>query len=241
MEGNQNYGFNISNNTKIFIAVFLFISYSAFIIFIMNRLINSIQADYHNISKINTKYNISCLYKDLFHIFKLFNLQVLSFDILIIYISTFESIELINRYLEKMFQSFLYFNYFFFGPILFGVVILCMKFGNEISFIYDKKTNNIFEFDYINLFIIFTYILISFTVAVICPILYSFNDICNSIKMKRYGNYLVGYIFWAFALHNSDGNRLVNINRENNGQNNQNIQNFIMPFDNQLLFNDFND
>ena len=241
MEGNQNLRFNTSNNTKIFIAIFMFISYIVFIITIINRVIISIQVDYQHISNINTKFNISCLYKDVFHIFNLLNLQVLSFDILIIYISTFESIELINRNLEKIFQSFLYFNYFFFGPILFGVVILCMKFGNEISFIYDKKTNNIFDFDYINLFFIFTYILISFTVSVICPIIYSFNDMSNSIKMKRYGNYLIGYIFWSIALSNPDGNRRVNINRENNGQNEQNLQNFIMPFDNPLLINDLND
>ena len=238
MEGNQNLRFNTSNNTKIFIAIFLFISYTVFIICIMNRVIISIQVDYQHISNINTKFNISCFYKDLFHIFNLFNLQVLSFDILIIYISTFESIDLINRNLEKIFQSFLYFNYLFFGPILFGVVILCMKYGNEISFIYDKKTNYIFDFDYINLFFIFTYILISFTVAVICPILYSYNDLCNSIRMKRYGNYLIGYIFWSIALYSPDGNRRINFNRENNGQNDQNIQNFMMPIDNPLLFND---
>ena len=87
-----------------------------------------------------------------------------------------------------------------FGPILFGVVILCMKHGNEISFIYDKKTNNIFDFDYINFIFIFIYILVSFTVSIICPIIYSLNDLTNSIKMKRYGNYLIGYIFWSIAL-----------------------------------------
>ena len=112
MEGNQNLRFNTSNNTKIFIAIFLFISYTVFIICIMNRIITSIQVDYQNISNINTKFNISCLYKDLFHIFNLINLQVLSFDILIIYISTFESVDLINRNLEKIFQSFLLWAHF---------------------------------------------------------------------------------------------------------------------------------
>ena len=178
------------------------------------------------------------LYKSFFDIYKEFHFLFICLDIIILMISSFEWSYHIRLFFENCMDTFIYFNYLFYGPFLFGVVILCMKYGNEITFIYDIKTLKNIALDYENIFIIFIYIFIAFSITIIGPIFYSFNYFNNSIKFKRYGNYLLGKLFWYFALKNSNGIGLRINNNIGNvpNQNEQEIQNNIMPFDENALF-----
>ena len=83
------------------------------------------------------------LLKKFFHIFNIFNILILLLDSIFIMFLSYESNYLIQLYFEKNINAFIYFNYLFFGPFLFGVVILCMKYGNEITFIYNEKTKKL--------------------------------------------------------------------------------------------------
>ena len=120
-----------------------------------------------------------------------------------------------------------------------------MKYGNEITFVYDKRENRNISLDYTNIFIIFIYIFISFSITIIFPFIYSFSYFSNSIKFKKHGNYLLGKIFWYIALNNSEdiGSRLNNNAQNEENENDQNIQDNIIPFyqNNNLLDNIFNE
>ena len=242
MEGNLNARINNTIKAKISISILLFLLFSYIIIMQMFFNIKHLQKYYNNIP-IET-FKKLYLYKDLFNLFKLFSCIFMALDILIIYIDSFEIYSL--NIFDYNIQTFLYFNYFFFGPILFGVVILCMKYGNELTFLYDTKTLNTIALDFKNIFIIFLYIFVSFSVTMISPIYYSYIFFINSIKFKRFGDFLLGTIFWKFALYFSDGIGLrLNNNIGNPGVQNeqQNIQNNIMLFDgeNPFLLPNFED
>ena len=223
-----------------------FITIMIFLLFNIYQIYNSIWLIHKQYQEMDIQlFRKIYLYKGFFDIYKEFHFLVLCLDIIILMISSFEWNYRIGLLFENCTDTFIYFNYLFYGPFLFGVVILCMKYGNEITFIYDIKTQKNVALDYENIFIIFIYIFISFTIAIIGPIFYSFNYLNNSIKFKRYGNYLIGKIFWYFALKYSDGLGLRVNNNVGNApnQNGQEIQNIILPFDENalLLGNNFID
>ena len=243
MEGPQNQRNSTANK---FCIISSFCTLIIFIFFIIYQIFNSIWLIKKQYIIMDTVlFKKICLYKELFNIYKEFNFFVICIDLIILMIASFDWNYYIGIFIDNFTDAFLYFNYLYFGPFLFGVVILLMKYGNEITFIYDQKLKRNIALDYKNISIIFIYIFISFTIAIICPIFYAFNYFNDSIKFKRYGNYLLGRLFWYFALKYSD-DLYLRINNNNignggnqNGQefpNEQDIQNNIFPF-NELLDN----
>ena len=239
MENNQNNRNQPSN--KFLISACIFVLLCALVnIYQISYTINLIKDKYHKMELELFKKMI--LYKGLFDIYKEFHFLILILDLIYFIISSLEFNNLYQTFFQKLNRVFIFFNYLFFGPFLFGVVILCMKYGNELTFIYDPKEKANVGLHHGNIFIIFIYILISFTVAIIAPIFYSFKYFDDSIKFKRYGNFLLGKIFWHFALKYFDGFNHI-INNENEGVNNnaQEIQNNIFPIDDYLLLDNMID
>ena len=239
MENNQNVRNNYSNKCLISAGGFIFVGIFINILQISHT-IDLIKDNYHKMELSLFKKMI--LYKCLFDIYKEFHCFILLLDLIFLIISSMEFNNIIQSFFQKIFQVFSYINYLFFGPFLFGVVVICMKYGNEITFIYDPKTKTPVGLHYTNIFIIFIYIFISFTLTIILPIFYSYSYFSDSIKFKRYGNFLLGKIFWYFALKYFGGfNNIIN-NREVVNPNRQEIQNIIRPFDeNALLLGDIFD
>ena len=234
MEGNQeDHRINNRNKCILMIIINFLIALSIACIIKMPLTINSIIKEYNKMEITSFKKNI--LYKKFFDVYTEFNCLICFLDIIILIIYENNFIYIFQSFFVRMTQAFVYFNYFFFGPFLFGVVVLCMKYGNEITFIYDEKKQINVALDYINILIIFIYIFISFTIGIIGPLAYSYTYFANSIKFKRYGNYLLGKIFWKIFII-SAGNITIRI--DNNiieNQNNQEIQNNILHFDNDFL------
>ena len=222
----------ISSN-KCSITIFLLLIIIILNFYLIVRRVSLLKKEYKNNDIKVFKNNY--LYKGLFSIYQWFLIIVILLDCICFVIYFSENIDQLNLSLDNLISTFGYFNFLFFGPFQFGVIILCMKYGSEITFIYDEKGNMTHRLNIINAFFIFFYILISFTLTIIVPIFYSFTYFTNSIKFKRYGNYIVGKIFWYFALKYSDGiGLIINNNRENNeNQNNNIIQNIINNFDNE--------
>ena len=198
MEEPQNQRNNNLNNICVkcgFAAVMIFLVFNIYQIY---NSIWSIKKQYQEMD-INIFRKIY-LYKGFFDIYKEFHFLIISLDIIILIITSFEWNYRIGLLIENCTDTFIFFNYLFFGPFLLGVVILCMKYGNEITFIYEIKTQKTIALDYENIFIIFMYIFVSFSISIIGPLFYTFNFFENSIKFKRYGNYILGRIFWYIAL-----------------------------------------
>ena len=239
MENNQNNRNQCSN--KILISACIFVILCGLInIYQISYTINLIKDKYH---KMDLKlFKKMVLYKGLFDVYKEFHFLVLLLDLIYFIISSMEFNNLYQTFFHKINRIFFFFNYLFFGPFLFGVVILCMKYGNELTFIYDPKEKANVALHHGNIFIIFIYIFISFTVAIIAPIFYSYKYFDDSIKFKRNGNFLLGKIFWYFALKYFDGfNHINNIENEGINNNAQEIQNNILPIDDYLLLNNMID
>ena len=233
MEDNHNNNrINNYNNYIIIIIIICLIGLSITSIIMMRNNINLIVKEYSQM-EINS-FKRKSFYKRFFELYADFNCLICFLNIIILIVYNTNLNYIINPF-NKIKQTFIYFNYLFFGPFLFGVVILGMNYGNEITFIYDEKKKVNISLDYINIMIIFIYIFVSFTIGIIGPLYYTFTYFSDSIKFKRYGNYLLGKIFWYFICKNPSGIRIIidNNNREN--QNNQEIQNVILPFDDEFL------
>ena len=239
---NQNNQNNINHcSNKFLISALIFVLLCIFI---------DISQTCHSINLIKDKYHKMdlqlfkkiVLYKGLFDIYKEFHILILFLDLIFLIFLSMELNNLYQSFFKKLKFAFLYFNYLFFGPFLLGVVSLCMKYGNELTFIYDPKEKANVALHHGNIFIIFIYIFISFTVAIIAPIFYSYKYFDDSIKFKRNGNFLLGKIFWYFALKYFDGfNHINNIGNEGINNNAQEIQNNILPIDDYLLLNNMID
>ena len=238
MERPQNSGNNSLFNFWILIGIWSFLVCDFINIYQINNSIKYIKKNYSLMELNLFKKNI--LYKGLFDIYVEFNCFILCLDLIIITLGSIELGPTLTQFYKNIYDTIAYFNYFFFGPILFGVVVLCMRYGNEITFIYNKKEKINISLDYKNIIIIFIYIFISFSITIIFPFVYSFSYFSNSINFKRYGNYLLGKLFWYLAFNNSED---IESGFHNNTQNveNENGQNNILPFNqNDLLDNFFN-
>ena len=164
------------------------------------------------------------------------------YDLFIQFISLFLGIDLISliiipcidyfsdldAFLSKFGESFFYYNYLIFGPFLLGSLILSLKYHDKlmyscINYNPEKKTIN-FNFFFVFIFSISLSGIITFLGSIYNEDKY-FSD---SIKYKTNGNFLIGNIFWKYALSRS--HRFANrLNRNNliveiidNTENNQN-------------------
>ena len=226
---NNNNNNNLQNNsaTKI---VFLIIIFVALIILFFNlynffHIVNMIKKAYiilpHNV------FEECYLYQRLFDLFIEFLSFFLGIDLIFLtflpFIENFFNLEL---FLTKFSTTFFYFNYLVFGPFLIGCLITSLKYNRKLMYICINYNpgNKIFNFrlSFVFLFSLTLSIIITFLGSFMVEDSY-FND---SIKCKPSGNYLIGNIFWFFALRTSHSFRRERNNNLNevildNGENNQ--------------------
>ena len=133
-------------------------------------------------------------YKHCFDIFLYFTYIVICINLFIIYI--FYINQYLFRYLlKKISMTLIYINYIYFGPILFFVILLCMKNGNEIFFYFDENTQGYNKLDYINIFFLFLMVSISFPLTFIFPPISMYVHFIHTLEFKRNGNFLLGHLF----------------------------------------------
>ena len=113
----------------------------------------------------------------------------------------------------KFLDSFIFYNFYAFGPFLLGSTILAL-------FNYDKTAYNCHNEDYKNQSIdistivcLFISLLVSFAITVGYSVIGSFELFNNSIRFNSEGNYILGKLFWKYvfnrgfeALHHPENN-----------------------------------
>ena len=104
-------------------------------------------------------------------------------------------------FINKLIETFMFYNFYAFGPILLGL--------STFAFIYFDKVCNICDNDdytkqYIN-FVTVACLVISFLVSLLITVWYSavgaFDLFNNSIRFTSDGNYIIGKIFWKIVFN----------------------------------------
>ena len=225
MEGqeNSNSSRNLMNKLFVFILAVLFCCS----IFLIIRHINIIKTEYSLVS--SDEFRKKYLYKGLFHAVKNFFYSIIILETILLLIN------LPPIFISYTKYTFYYLNYIIFGPILFGSIILSMKYAEEITYSYDEKGNKFYDLNRTNMYQIFFFTILSFSLTIMGPIIDSYFYFIDSIKMKTYGNYFIGKIFWYIAVKFYRG-----IEEDNNIQVNNNNQNLVNLYDeNDLLLENF--
>ena len=117
----------------------------------------------------------------------------------------------------KLIDSFMYYNFYCFGPFLLGSTILAFCNFGKVCYSCD---NDDYNKKYLNISTVI-YLVIAFTISSLVTfgfsIISAFEYFNNSIKFTRDGNYLLGKIFWKYVFQRAihDLNRSENLDREN--------------------------
>ena len=179
----------------------------------------------HIVNLIKRAYNIlpqkvfeDCyLYPKYYELFVEFLSFFLGIDLILL-----TTIPLIDIYFDlegilfKYSETFIFFNYLVFGPFLLGCLFLNLKYSNKlmylcINFNPEKKIIN-FRLSFVFLFSLTISFLITFFGSIFFQNIY----FSNSIKLNQRGNFVIGKIFWFFALKHSKrfNNAINSINLE---------------------------
>ena len=104
-------------------------------------------------------------------------------------------------FINKLIETFMFYNFYAFGPILLGL--------STFGFIYFDKVCNICDNDdytkqYIN-FVTVLCLVITFLVSLLITVWYSavgaFDLFNNSIRFTSDGNYIIGKLFWKIVFN----------------------------------------
>ena len=104
---------------------------------------------------------------------------------------------------SKFSQIFFYLNYFIFGPFLMGLLFVSIKYSDKLAYVCINFNPNNKIVNYRLSFIFLFSITLSFVTFFFGSFYFENNFFSNSIKYKKSGNYLIGNIFWWYALKNS--------------------------------------
>ena len=121
-------------------------------------------------------------------------------------------------------KSFVYMNYLVFGPFLIGCFLLSLKYSNKIMYIcvnYDPQRKIL---DYRLLFVFLFSMTIAFLLTFFGTYFFEIEFFQNSIIFKSSGNYIIGNIFWSYAVRNSNHLRNRNVLNERILDHGSNIQ-----------------
>jgi hypothetical protein len=119
----------------------------------------------------------------------------------------------VEFFINKLLDTFLYFNFLIFGPFMLTFSVLALIYIDNTIFTCDKSGGNIKLISFTNIISIIACGSISLIIT-ICKSIYSvvllFND---SILRREGGNFILAKIFWWFVLrHRDDGNNNNNLN-----------------------------
>ena len=117
----------------------------------------------------------------------------------------------------KLLDSFMFYNFYSFGPFLLGCSILAFCNFGKVCYSCD---NDNYSVQYLNISTVIC-IIIAFTISLMVTFGYSvisaFEYFNNSIKFNRDGNYVLGKLFWKYVFGRAiqDLNRSDILDREN--------------------------
>ena len=112
-----------------------------------------------------------------------------------------------DLFFEKFLLTFLNFNHYIFGLLLFSSSFIGIFYYNK--FCYDCVERNPKHLEF-NLSTMICLILIALVGGVVTIFFSSFNAfeyMCNSVKFNKDGNYFVGKAFWKYVLTRNNGNQ----------------------------------
>ena len=133
----------------------------------------------------------------------------------------------LDDFIIKYAESFVYFNYLVFGPFSLLCIIMSLKYRHKIMYICLNFNPENKIIDYRLSLILLFIVTISLVISFFGSFYFEHNYFSNSIKYKASGNYIIGNLFWSYALRHSHHFRNVlnqnNLNEEilNNEDNNQ--------------------
>jgi len=124
-----------------------------------------------------------------------------------------------------------YINYFVFGPITIGIIILCFAYCDKLMYscVRFNPDNKMFNFKLI--FFLCISSCFSLLITVFGNWYLGDEYFTNSITFKTSGNQLLGYLFWKYGMSRS---RRI---RQRLNQNNNNIEQMIDNDENMNLIN----
>ena len=227
---NQNIRRNNQNNrgNKIIVSVILLIatlilSYNVYNLF---YIVNLIKKAYITLPPI--VFEECFLYQRFSDLFIEFLSFFLGIDlILLTFIPFIEYNFNLDDFIIKYAESFIYFNYLVFGPFSLFSIIMSLSYKHKIMYICLNFNPQNKIIDYRLSLILLFIITISLVISFLGSFYFEHNYFSNSIKYKSSGNYIIGNLFWAYALSHSRHFRNVlnqnNLNEEilNNENNNQ--------------------
>lgn len=224
----QNERININNNNNLqnrsrnksvlYIILFIVIIILIYNIYQFIHIINKIKKEY-----LNYPFNVfeQCyLYNNLLDLFVEFLSFFLGIDLIFLVCLPFIEMNMeveFELFISKFSQIFVYFNYIIFGPFWIGWIILGIKNYQKIIYICENSNpeRKIINSRLISIFV-FSLSIPTF-ISFLGLFYFENNFFSNSIKLKKSGNFLIGNIFWEYALkHSNSFNNSLNRNNSNN-------------------------
>lgn len=144
-----------------------------------------------------------------------------------------------NFFLGQFLRTYLFVNYFFFGPMMGALSILGIYYWEDVVYVCDKKNLNLKEVSVSNSVTIIGCFLISVLITVLVEFLESFNFLLDSILKRDSGSPTIGRFFWQIVLSRANQARMRAYNGNNNSANDQNNSN--TNANNQIVVLNVND
>ena len=105
-----------------------------------------------------------------------------------------------DLFFEKFLVTFLNFNYYIFGLLLFSSSLIGLIYYNKIC--YDCIDNNPkkLEFNLSSMICLIIILFVGGIISFICSSMNNFEYVCDCVKFKKDGNYFLGKAFWKYVL-----------------------------------------
>ena len=210
-----------ATKTISYITTAIILTISIFDTFHFFKIINSLKRQYTLLS--HEVFENCMLYQNICDLFILFFTFLIGISIIIYCFGLIVS----ENVFDISLQSYLYFNYIFFGPYMTMGIILSFKYSDKL--IYRCSSINPISkvINYRFLFYVMLLLTLTVTITFVASMYYATLYFENSVENKITGNYFVGKLFWNRALNGNDFNgRLFNEEDVNffadNGNNNRN-------------------
>jgi hypothetical protein len=107
----------------------------------------------------------------------------------------------------KVLDCFLYWNYLVFGPYLLASCILGYLNFSDVAFNCDPNDLTQKHINFSTVIALVLCLLLSLIITVGYSIFWSVKKLSNSIRYRRDGNRILGYIFWRYALNRNNQER----------------------------------
>ena len=105
-----------------------------------------------------------------------------------------------DLFFEKFLTTFINFNYYVFGVLLFSSSIVGLFYYNKVCYDCIGKDPKNLDFNLSTMICLILIAIIGGIITFIFSSVNSFEYVCDSIKFSRDGNYFLGKAFWKYVL-----------------------------------------